>query len=159
MSDDLIGPPRRWEFEAGKRNYDVKSDIDRFVANTEQRLLNVVAQSILDTVKDVQTPVAKGGRMRVKTGFLRLSGIGSLNAAPVGLSKPVKGNVYAEWKGDAIEATLSKMKFGDVFYFGWTAHYAKYREAFDGFLESALQNWQTHVDKAVAYYKNKDLLK
>lgn len=55
-----------------------------------------------------------------------------------------------------IGLVLNKMKIGDTFYFGWTAKYARYREAFDGFLESAIMNWQAIVDKEVAYHRNRD---
>ncbi len=144
-----------------------ETQIDTIVVNTEQRLLNVMVTAIQAVGEDAQTPVAKGGKMRVDTGFLRASGVASLNAVPRGAvlgrrrlpgetGKPLTDYIY---DGEAFLLTLAKMKFGDVFYFGWTAKYAKYREAYDGFLESALQKWQSHVDKAVAYYKDKDMRK
>jgi hypothetical protein len=150
---------KKWETAAGARNYDVKSQIDKIVINTEARLLAVVRQSISDVVEDMQTPTAQGGKMRVKTGFLRRSGAASLNAPPVGQGTPVKGQPVEAWNADTLNTALAKMKIGDVLYFGWTANYAKYREAFDGFLESGLQKWQTYVDKAVLHFKNKDMIK
>lgn len=147
---------KKWETAAGARNYDVKSQIDKIVVNTEARILAVVRQSISDTVEDMQTPTAQGGKMRVKTGFLRRSGAASLNAPPAGPTKGEKNSTYL-WEADSLNTVLAKMKIGDVLYFGWTANYAKYREAFDGFLESGLQKWQSHVDKAVLYFKNKDM--
>lgn len=150
---------KEWEKAASKRNYDFKTDIDRFVANTNQRLLNVVVGAIQSTVHEAQTPAGeKGGRMRVKTGFLRGSGLATLNVLPSGQSRPDKGKTY-KWDGESLTKILDQMKFGDVFYFGWVAHYAKYREAFDGFLEAAMQNWQKHVDTEVSYYRNKDAKK
>lgn len=122
--------------------------IDKFVADTQEKMLVVVKQSISDVVEDAQTPIAKGGKMRVKTGFLRHSGTATLNALPRGQSRGDKNMTYT-WDGDFINVVLAKMKIGDTFYFGWTAHYAKYREAYDGFLESALQKWQSFVDKNV----------
>lgn len=135
---------------------DLVTQIDTIVIKTKERMLAVVRQSISDVAKEAQTPVAKGGRMRVKTGFLRSSGIASLNSAPSGPRIGDKTRTYS-WTGETIASTLAKMKIGDVFYFGWTAHYAKYREAYDAFLETAIQNWQIHVDKAVAHFKNKDV--
>lgn len=158
MADEQYGPPRRWEMAASKRNYNFKTDIDRFVANTEQRLLNVVVGAIQSTVNEAQIPTKKGGRMRVKTGFLRASGIATLNVIPSGENKGDPKKTY-EWDGEALVKVLDQMKFGDVFYFGWVAHYARYREAFDGFLEAAMQNWQKHVDTEVSYYRNKDAKK
>lgn len=135
---------------------DLVTQIDTIVIKTEARMLAVMRQSIANVVEDAQTPVAKGGRMRVKTGFLRASGLASLNAAPSGPRVGDKKKTYA-WEGESVNTVLAKMKIGDAFYFGWTAGYAKYREVFDGFLESAIQKWQNHVDTAVQYFRNKDM--
>lgn len=150
-----------WQGQLAARNYDFETQIDNIVVKTEARLLAVIRGAIDDLVNEAQTPTVQGGKMRVDTGFLRHSGISGLNAPPVGetigrdRTKGETGAFYT-WNGEAIGVTLLKMKLGDTFYFGWTAHYAKYREAFDGFLESAIQKWQGFVDKRVAYYRNKD---
>ena len=134
------------------------SDIDKFIINTEDRMLAVVRQSISAVVKDAQIPIAKGGRMHVKTGFLRSSGIAELNAPPVGPTRGDPDGRY-NWTADKLNAVLARMKLGDVFYFGWTAHYAQTREVFDAFLETAIQKWQTHVNNAVSHFRNKDASK
>lgn len=135
---------------------DLKTQMDEIVINTKERMLAVVRTAISDTVEEAQTPVAKGGRMRVRTGFLRASGGAAINTAPTGPSRgDPKGNYT--WKIESLNTVLSAMKLGDAFYFGWTANYAKYREVYDGFLESAVQNWQTHVNRAVNYFRNKDM--
>lgn len=133
-----------------------ETQINKIVINTEARLLAVTRQSISDLVEEVQTPVAKGGKMRVVTGFLRSTGLSSLNAPPSG---PVKGDRKGKylWSGEPVNITLGNMQIGDTFYFGWTARYAKFREIYDGFLESGLQNWQRHVDKAVQFFRDKDM--
>jgi hypothetical protein len=133
----------------------LKTQIDDFVINSNERMLAVVRQSISEVVEEAQTPVAKGGRMRVKTGFLRASGIATLNTLPSGQSKGDPKGSYT-WKGESINVVLAQIKIGDVFFFGWTARYAKIREVYDGFLETSLQNWQSHVDKATAFFRNKD---
>ncbi|RUW55657.1 hypothetical protein EOA32_00925 [Mesorhizobium sp. M1A.F.Ca.ET.072.01.1.1] len=99
-----------------------------------------------------QTPVAKGGRMRVDTGFLRASGQASLNGVPTGPVRPEAGKTYS-YNENSVIAALSKLRFGANFFFGWTANYAKYREAYDGFLEGALQRWQQTVNEVVAEIK------
>lgn len=134
---------------------DLKTQMDKIVINTEQRMLNVVTKAIDDTVEDAQTPTGDGGRMRVDTGFLRFSGAAALNAAPTGPGRGDRKGRYT-WNGEALNAVLARMKIGDAFYWGWTAKYARVREAYDGFLEIALQNWQTRVDAAVNYYRKKD---
>ena len=137
-----------------KRNYDFESKIDAIIVNTQARLLAVVRTAISAVVDDAQTPVAKGGKMRVDTGFLRSTGLADVNKPPSGPTHGDKNQKY-NWGGNYLNIALSKMKIGDSFYFGWTANYAKYREAFDGFLESALQRWQNHVDDAITRLKAK----
>lgn len=146
--------PSTWEFKSSQRNYAFKTKIDEIIVNTEARLLAVMRTAISSTVEDAQTPVPKGGKMRVKTGFLRSTGLASLEGPPVGPTTGDKKQLYT-WEGNPLNIVLAKMKIGDIFYWGWTAHYAKYREAYDGFLEAALQNWQTHVDAAIAILKSR----
>tara|TARA_R110000851_G_scaffold66998_4_gene151134 strand:- start:1519 stop:1953 length:435 start_codon:yes stop_codon:yes gene_type:complete len=131
--------------------------IDTFVIDTEAKILGVTRRSIFDMIEDVQTPTQQGGRMRVDTGFLRISGLASLNSLPAGLGKGRKRaknevgvlDEYSGNVGEQVNITLGKMEIGDAFYFGWTANYAVYREAFDGFLETGLQKWQSYVDENV----------
>lgn len=150
---------KQWEKAAKGRNYDVALQMDKIIINTEARLLAVVKQSLKEMIEeDMQVPTAKGGRMRVKTGFLRSSGVAALNSTPSGPSKGDETMSY-EWDGKQLDLTLAKLKIGDTFYFGWSANYAKYREAYDGFLEAGLQNWQLYVNKAVRYFKAKDMKK
>lgn len=128
------------------------SAIDKFVLDSEAKILAVVKDSIQEVVNEAQTPVLKGGKMRVKTGFLRGSGVATVNELPRGQSKGDKNKTYT-WDGQQLIVALEKMKLGDVFYFGWTANYAKYREAYDAFLDSALQNWQIHVNTSIERFK------
>lgn len=118
------------------------ADIEDFVAKSDKRMLALMRQSIQDVTENASTPVSKGGRMRVDTGFLRASGKGSLNGIPSG---PVRGesdkpNSYA-YDDNTVVTVLSTMELGQTFFYGWTAAYAKYRELYDGFLEGALMHW------------------
>lgn len=141
------------------------AQIDKIVENTKEKMLNVVKDSIQEVIFDAQKHVNDGGKMRVDTGFLRSSGVASLNSIPSGESKGRKRRkneegVLPEYmtdkkglKGVTVEDALIKMKIGDTFYFGWTAKYAKYRETYDGFLDSALQKWKETVDHFVRKVK------
>lgn len=60
------------------------AQLEEFTEKTDKAILAVTRQSIQELVNQAQTPVAKGGHMRVKTGFLRSSGTASLNTLPVG---------------------------------------------------------------------------
>lgn len=119
------------------------ADVEDWVKETDQRLEAVVRASLNDVIENAQTPVARGGKMRVDTGFLRASGRANIGGWPTGPDvRPANAapNSYT-YDGDAIVAVLAKMMVGDTFFFGWTANYAQYRELYDGFLEAALQNW------------------
>ena len=119
------------------------ADIEDFVKESEERMVALMQASIQDVVENAQQPRAKGGRMRIDTGFLRASGAAAINALPSGEDQKPKDalpNSFT-WDGEGLISALTKMKFGDVFYFGWTAHYARYRELYDGFLEGAMQQW------------------
>lgn len=137
--------------------------MDKFVADSNEKMLAVVKNSIKEVVEDAQTPIAKGGKMPVDTGFLRLSGQGQLNQIPSG---PTRGRhrkatdgegVLPEYatsdKADYILSILAKMKIGDVFYFGWTAIYALKQEIYHGFMESAVMKWKEIVDNQIRRLK------
>lgn len=133
-----------------------EEQINAFADKTEAKILAVAREAIDGIVEQAQTPVAKGGKMRVDTGFLRASGVGALNQMPVGPTNRRKRaqdetGVLAEYRvnGESLNLVLAKMKIGDSVYFGWTAKYAKVRETYDGFLETALQNWQNIVDVSI----------
>lgn len=122
------------------------TDLEEFVTVSDKRMIALARQSISDVIDNAQQAVAKGGRMRVDTGFLRASGQGSLNGMPSG---PTRGErtepdsyTYNE---SAVETQLGDLTLGATFFFGWTAAYAEFREIYDGFLEGALQHWQRIV--------------
>lgn len=136
---------------------DLTTQIDQIIVNTEQKLLAVMRDALNNTVQDMQLTIYKGGKMRADTGFLRASGAARIGALPLGESKnPTKNRPKSEYgveiykyDGGNLELTLAEMQIGDSFFWGWTANYAKYREAYDGFMESALQNWQNAVNSSV----------
>ena len=119
-----------------------KADVEDIVAVSDKRLTALMRASLSDVVDNAQQSTAKGGRMRVDTGFLRASGQASLTGLPTG---PVRGertepNSYS-YDNASVTVTLGDLKLGATWFFGWTANYARYRELYDGFLEGALQHW------------------
>lgn len=120
--------------------------VNAIVLATKKRQLALVRQAIQETVDDAQTPVAKGGRMRVDTGFLRASGQSSLNGFPTGPQRGARDGAY-NWQENQTELTIAGMDIGSTFFFGWTANYAKYREVYDGFLSVAVQSWPQRVER------------
>lgn len=172
--------PYNYERTLGQRSYKLEAQVGEIVSKTDRRLTAVVRASVIDLVEEANTPgpskrsylkdiakglggrgkkkvqgpikpTSKGGRMRVDTGFLRASGKASLTGMPTG---PVRGemkepNSYP-YNADIAETVIKGVKIGSTIFYGWTANYAKYREAYDGFLYGAIQNWQRIVDKNVA---------
>lgn len=125
------------------------ASVNDFIDLSKKQMEAVVRQSVQDVVDIAQKPVGKGGKMRVDTGFLRASGQMSLSGMPVGPVRPSDDATPGQYQPDAtnVIVTLGKYQLGDTIYFGWTANYAKYREVFDGFLISAVQNWPAIVVK------------
>ena len=134
---------------------DLKTQMDAIVIRTQERLLAVTKQAIYDTAMESQKTRTDGGKMPVITGFLRRTGISSLNTPPSGPIRGERDKTYI-WSGDSVLKVLSGMKIGDVFYFGWSAIYARKQNARHGFLDAALMNWQKNVDAAIAVFRKKD---
>lgn len=138
----------------------LSADIDKFVRVSEARLKVMYQYALSDMIEDMQRPVAKGGRMRVDTGFLRASGRAALDGFPSGNGvKPANAptgqytGIYDNFNVQSVTAVIATMDLGDTFYFGWVARYAPTRETYDGFMALPLQNWQQYVDDAVVKVK------
>jgi hypothetical protein len=130
----------------------LSADIADFVAKSDARLLAVVRNSVRDMVEDMQTPTGKGGRMRVDTGFLRASGRAAIGSVPSGPNQKPAGAPTGQYTGaldtydgTALNAVLLDLQIGETFFWGWTAAYAEVREVYDGFMDTAIQNWQNYV--------------
>lgn len=138
-----------------------EAQIDKFVADTEAKMLAVLKNSIQQVAKEASKPVKRGGKMPVDTGFLRKSGAGALNEIPTGETKGRKRQegemgVLPEYKFDEsnfLHDILARMEIGDVFYFGWTAEYAEKQELYNGFLKSAVDRWNEIVNAQVRRLK------
>lgn len=130
--------------------------IDNICVSMNEKMLLVIKNAIRKVVIEAQTPIKKGGKMHVDTGFLRWSGTASLNELPYGETEgrqrgKSETGVLPEYRvsddgGKMLNTVLAQMKLGDTFYFGWTARYAKYREIYDGFMRSAVMNFQKHIN-------------
>lgn len=130
------------------------AQVNEWCRKSQKRMERVAKTAALSVIEEAQTPVAKGGNMRVDTGFLRASGQVSLDGMPTGESRPQNPDDKHQADDVAVVATIGKAQLGDTIWFGWTAHYAVYREAFDGFLGLAVQKWQEHVDAAIRKVKS-----
>lgn len=88
------------------------ADVSRFADKTADQMLRVAKQSIQDTVRIAQTPVARGGNMPVRDGFLINSLVTEVRGSQVGQGE----NSYV--------LGLSRLALGDPFQVAWTAEYA-----------------------------------
>lgn len=115
-------------------------------------LFTMVAQEAAQRlIHQAQTPKAKGGKMPLDTGFLRASGRTSLTGMPTG---PVRGRERAEGEAGPFytapdSVVIAGFKLGMTIFFGWTAVYARKQNLYNGFLDSAVKNWQKIVDGVV----------
>lgn len=141
--------PYNYQRILGQRNYTLETQVTDFVKATIKRMDALAKQSTMEVINDAQTPVAKGGKMRVDTSFLRASGKLSLTGIPTGESVKPTGDKKYTWKEIGI-ASFKDFKLGMTIHWGWTANYAEYREAYDGFLISALQKWPQIVTRICA---------
>ena len=118
------------------------ADVEKFADLSADKMLRVAKQSIQDTVRIAQTPVAQGGNMPVDTGFLRNSLI-----TEVGGSKVGEGS-------DSYVLGISALKLGDPFQVTWSADYAVPRHYMVGvgqggglWRDGAAQQWSRIVAK------------
>lgn len=133
-------------------NRKFNGQISDFVRKSETRMIAVVRQSAHDVFEDAQVSTAKGGRMRVDTGFLRNSGQVSLTGLPSGPERLEEGMpIPANIKG----STVSWQPRRGPIWFGWTASYARAREYHDGFMVEAAKKWQQFINKNTAEIKRR----
>ena len=117
----------------------------------QKRMEATFRGSAQDLAEEVTRPVAKGGHMRVKTGFLRSSMLASTTAMPTirqgnRPSSSAPDNSFSPNEGQ-ITITIANAKLSQTIFFGFTADYAAIREYYDGFVRLPAQNWQSIVNR------------
>jgi hypothetical protein len=120
--------------------------VGEWVAKSHARLDAVWKTAAQDIAAEVQTPVAKNGRMPVRTGFLRNSFGAEINSTP-------SGNGETPYTSGPISIVLNRAKLGDRVVFGWAAKYSVNMEAKYSFVRHAAQNWTQIVNKAARKVK------
>lgn len=125
--------------------------IEERMQTYNKRLEAVFKSSAQDVVRGMTRPRAKGGNMRVKTGFLRSSLMASTATMPLinPTSRPPPGtpdSTYDFSAGPAIGVIISA-RLTDEIYLGFTASYAAPREHWDGFIEAERLKWPQTVKR------------
>ena len=120
------------------------------VETYERRLTAAFKGAAQDVARGVTTPVAAGGNMRVKTGFLRASMQASTTEMPKmdPTARPPEGtkdNAFS-FNRNSVSAVIIGASHNDTIYLGFTAAYAAYREVWDGFIEKERLKWPQTVE-------------
>ena len=134
---------------------DAVLNFERGAIDDASRITKMATQALFH---DVLRPVAKGGRMRVDTGFLRASARVTLHTPDLSQIKhPDPGGETRYTMDDgAIGLTINRMRSGDTVYMMFTANYARHREygangqAPDMFVRFHTNQWQEYVNEAAA---------
>lgn len=125
--------------------------VDAWVRETKDVSTYVFRESAQRIVEIAQTPVAKGGRMRVDTGFLRASLHASLSGSvPALLPNPGPDQSHS-YDASAVNLVIANAKIGDTITFAYAANYAIHRELKgDLFVTMAAQQWPRVVAEVSA---------
>jgi hypothetical protein len=130
------------------------ASISEWVRKSEARIEAVVKASAQDIAAEVVKPIAKGGRMRVDTGFLRNSLMASTSSMPRinPKARPGENSAYGDPSGE-IALVIAGAAAGEPIYLGFTASYARHREfgangqPGDAFVRTAAAKWQEIVNR------------
>lgn len=120
-------------------------DINKLADRYKRRMRAVVQESTQRTVAMAQQVRGEGGRMRVDTGFLKASGGASLESPPTGPTDNEGIAITGQLTGQPLPVILATWQPGQDIYWGWTANYARAREAKDGFARGAAEKWPDTV--------------
>lgn len=101
----------------------LEDQLRRWTDGSLEKAHAVMKTAVQDMVRDMQEPVAKGGRMPVDTGMLRNSGLYSTD--------------LIRWNPETESIT-----------WGWTANYAPFMDARYGFMRLPIQEWPQYVENA-----------
>lgn len=131
------------------------AQIAEFIKDVEGATDTLIKQSLQDVINDAQKSRFKGGNLPIDTSFLINSGKAEIGVLPTGQEKAPEGFAFQSWDGGNVAATLARYKVGEVFYFGWTANYARAMENRYSFMKLAAQKWPQIVDKSTAKIKQR----
>lgn len=128
--------------------------VDKFVLETQGKLLALFQQSCQDLFERALVPIAKGGNMPVITGFLRSSFFTTLNTpdVPIMFRSDDASDLY-HVNDMQISLTIADAELGDKIYGVFAANYAAYQEygtskmAGKFFVRHAAQQWPQIVER------------
>lgn len=146
---------------------DFSATVDAWVAQTRERMAAVVRTARQDVVDVMQTPVASGGAMPVKLGFLRASLVAGPEDQPPALTEN-KAKASVTYNAGEVGLVIANSDVGDNMAVFYTARYARrvnygftgedslgrtYNQKGAMFVELAAQQWPRIVEEAAAKAK------
>ena len=132
------------------------AQVNAWVNAQPARMKAVRAEAAQRTVEIMQTPVAKGGRLRVDTGFLRASLVGTIGQGSFTPRDKPEGATSFSYDAGAINLVIAGAAPSDAITVGYVARYAAAREygargqPGDAFVRLASQQWQRVVSEVAA---------
>lgn len=132
------------------------SGVTAWVRETKERMAAVRREAAQRTVEIMQTPVAKGGRLRVDTGFLRASLVGMIGQGSFSPRDKPDGAGSFSYDAGQINLVIAGAAPSDAITVGYTATYARPREygargqPGDAFVRLASQQWGRVVQEVSA---------
>jgi len=126
-------------------------DVRKFTAKYQKRLEATAKTAVQDLEGEISTVTGDGGRLRIDTGFLRVSFGWGLGNMPAGPTKGEPGVDYRNSEtltGDPLAVALAKWDFSQPLYGGFSANYARFREFRDGFVRGGTEKWDSIVSSA-----------
>lgn len=130
------------------------AQVDSWTRETKGQTVAVFRESAQRVTEVIQTPVAKGGAMRVDTGFLRASLSASIagdipalrdNPAPRRAGDP-DGPKFAYGPGP-VSLVIMGAEIGDRITFAYAANYAAYVENRYAMVRLGAQRWPQIVEE------------
>jgi len=124
------------------------ASVRRFADKSKRKLTEVLQQSVIELVREMQTTKAMGGNMPMDTGYLRASikFSTSVMPQPQAGSRPVAGGAYSYADGEVV-SFASGLRYGQTVFIGYTAEYSAIQEYHNGFVKLAAQNWGAIVSR------------
>lgn len=125
--------------------------LDGWITKVPKRIEVVFKQSVQGVLSIAQQPVAAGGNMPIKDGFLRASLVVDLgDNLPLQTRKPKEGVPYT-WNPGELSLSIAGATLDSVITAAWTAEYARLAE-YGGpnrearrFRDLAAQQWSSVV--------------
>jgi hypothetical protein len=136
--------------------------VSEAVASRKDAVLAVYRESVQRTIEMAQSPVAGGGNMPIKTGFLRASGQVVIGTEPPSIQATPGDGKSVSYDGGAVSLVISNANLDDTITFAYTAAYARrqnygfvgadslgrvYNQKGYHFVDLAAQAWPQTVDQ------------